>query len=114
MGVNPLRRKESEIQLDILRYLRTIGAYSGKTKTMGTPRTNKWGKRYFSIDPYNFHGFPDLTGFYKGRLFFVEVKGKGGTQSDAQKEFQRRCIEAKIEYILAYSVSDVYNILKDY
>jgi len=101
-----IERREKDIQLSILYYLRNIGAYGGKTKTMGVRR----GK-VFWFDPYTFRGFPDITGFHKNKIFFIEVKSENGTQSPQQKVFQEYCQQAGLTYILARCLDDVADIL---
>ena len=81
---------------------RFVGAFAGKTKTMGVRR----GRRY-CFDPYCFRGFADITCFYKDKLYFIEVKTKKGKQSPEQKQFQDACEEVGITYILARSFEDV-------
>ena len=71
-----IRQREGDIQLQILHYLKGIGAVCGKTKTMGVRRG-----RTFCFDPYTFRGYPDITAFYKGELYFIEVKSPKGKQS---------------------------------
>lgn len=99
-------RRESDIQLSILHYLRRIGATGGKTKTMGVRR----GK-VFCFDPYTFRGFPDICGFFRNKIFFIEVKSETGTQSPEQKNFQNLCQEAGLTYILARDVETVDKVL---
>jgi len=107
MGYPLKRRKETDIQLSILKYLRNIGAYAGKTKTMGVKR----GK-VFTFDPYLFTGFPDISCFYSGRLYFIECKSAKGVLSPKQKKFQELCLEADIPYVVAHSVDDVVKIIQ--
>jgi hypothetical protein len=96
------RTPEGITQMQIIHYLKALGAVVGKTKTMGVKR----GK-VFCFDPYLFRGFPDLTFFYNKRLFFCEVKSPKGKQSEMQILFEQQCKEADIPYILARDVSDV-------
>ncbi len=98
---------EKDIQLQILKYLRAIGAYAGKTKTVGIKRG-----RVFCFDPYTFRGFPDISGFYKDKLFFIEVKSATGKQSYEQILFEQHCQKAGIIYILVHSVDDVISVIK--
>jgi len=95
---------ESQVQLAILHYLKSIGAYAGKVRVMGVRR----GKSY-CLDPYTFRGFPDLCFFHKKRLYFCEVKKKPNKQTEMQIVFQTHCKIAGIDYILAYDVQDVIN-----
>lgn len=99
-------RKEKDIQLSILHYLKNIGAVGGKTKTMGVKRG-----RSFCFDPYLFRGFPDLTCFYNHKLYFIEVKSETGKQSPQQEYFQQLCKDANITYILAKDLDDVVSVL---
>ena len=98
---------ETDIQLNILKYLRIIGAYGGKTKTMGVKR----GK-YFCTDPYIFKGFPDISFFFRGKFYFCEVKRPGNSQSREQAIFQYHCQLAGVRYILAYCTEDVIEELR--
>ena len=100
------QQKESVIQRHILEYLRSIGATAGKTKTMGVMRRGRW-----CCDPMVFRGFPDITFFYKGKLYFCEVKSATGKQSREQLLFSILCAEANISYILARSFADVQTAL---
>ena len=100
-------RREVDIQRSILYYLKTIGAYAGKTKTLGVKRG-----RSFCFDPYTFRGFPDITGFYRDKFFFCEAKAEKGKQTPQQKTFQEHCDRAGIIYILARSVDDVEEALQ--
>lgn len=63
---------ESAIQLQIIHYLKRIGAVVGKTKTMGVKR----GKAY-CFDIYTMRGKSDLEAFYKGVMYCIEVKAPG-------------------------------------
>lgn len=98
---------EKDIQLQILKYLRAIGAYVGKTRTMGVKR----GKAY-CFDIYTFRGFPDICFFYKDKIGFIECKSPGAKQSFEQIKFEQYCQAAGIMYILAYDRDDVVKILE--
>ncbi|MFA6067551.1 MAG: hypothetical protein WC810_03120 [Janthinobacterium sp.] len=100
---------EKVVQLNILHYLKGIGAYAGKTKTLGTPL----GKG-FRFDPYTFRGFPDLTVFWQNKIYFIECKREGAdiTEGDPQDIFRTHCANAGITYILAHSREDVERIIK--
>lgn len=58
-------------------------------------------------------GVSDIIGFSKtGRFIAIEAKGKGGKESDKQKEFGDIVRSMGGLYILAYSVDDVINAFK--
>ena len=104
-----IRRKnmpEGAIQLQILKYLKYIGAHVGKTKTMGVKR----GK-FYCTDPYLFVGFADITCFWDRKIYFIECKTAIGKLSPNQKEFQKLCKKSNIPYIVARSVEDVIKII---
>lgn len=98
---------ESRLQLQIIHYLKALGAVVGKTKTTGIRRG-----RAFCFDPYLFRGFPDLTLFYKNQLFFIEVKSEKGKQTYEQKNFETLCLQANIPYILAKTLENVSSVIK--
>lgn len=98
--------REVVIQKHILEYLRFIGSVAGKTKTMGVMRHGR-----YSFDPMTFRGYPDITAFYKNKLYFIEVKSDTGRQSEHQLAFEALCKSANIPYILARSVEDVEQAL---
>jgi len=97
---------EKQIQRQILDYINAIGAYGGKTKTMGVRRGKRW-----CFDKYLFRGFPDITFFHNQRLYFVEVKRKGNGLSDEQIMFSEYASESNQTYIVAYCVEDVKRIV---
>ena len=110
-GARRIKPLEKDIQLAILHYLKAVGAYAGKTKTMGVYDSRI---RKYRTDPWTLRGMADITGFFKKRLFFIEVKMPGGVRTDYQKEFEFRCREAKVPYLLARSVEDVENFINNY
>lgn len=97
---------EGQIQLQIIRYLKSLGFAVGKTRTMGV-RNPEGGYR---LDPYTFRGFPDLTAFVP-ELLFIEVKAERGRFTEYQRDFQELCEKAGITYIVARSIEDVEEYL---
>lgn len=97
---------EAVIVRHILEYLSFIGAKAGKTKTMGVKRGNA-----YCFDKFTYRGFPDITGFHKGQIFFIEAKAGRNKQSNDQLLFQQMCKEAGILYILAYDLAQVQAII---
>jgi len=96
------RYKETDVQLEILKYLRARGYPAGKTKTMGVVRNGK-----YCVDRYLFTGFPDITAFVP-ELLFIEVKFNKGAQSDNQERFEQLCLHAgNVKYLVARSAADV-------
>ena len=56
-------------------------------------------------------GYPDL--FFPGLKMFIELKRKGGRPSKEQKEWKLLLTSQGVLYILARSLDDVINILKE-
>ena len=46
-----------------------------------------------------FKGIPDLTAIKNGIVWQIEVKAKGGRQSEGQKEFEKQWQEQGINYL---------------
>jgi hypothetical protein len=105
-----LRKKnnpEGRIQLQILKYLRAIGAYAGKTKTMGVRR----GK-IFCFDPYTFRGKCDLEAFKNGIMYGIEVKSETGRLSPEQNQYKEIFHKPPDRiYIEAHSLQDIIDII---
>jgi len=57
-------------------------------------------------------GFPDICGFWRDKIFFIEVKSGKNPQSEEQKTFQKYCNSSSVKYILAYSLNDVVAEIK--
>lgn len=58
-------------------------------------------------------GSPDIIGICKGRFVGIEVKAPKGKQSQIQREFERNVKLFGGYYILAYSVEDALNVVKE-
>jgi Holliday junction resolvase len=54
-----------------------------------------------------YKGIPDMIAVRRGVTIYIEAKAPKGTQSDDQKEFQRRLEAAGGCYVLARSFADV-------
>lgn len=98
---------EGRLVRAILQYVNAIGGVIGKTKTMGVQRND-----HFCFDRYLFRGFPDLTAFYKNKIYFIEAKSETGVQSPEQIKFQELCSSSGITYILARKLEDVMEKIK--
>lgn len=99
---------EKAIQLSILKYLRAIGAYAGKTKTMGVRRG-----RTFCFDPYTFRGKCDLEAFKDGIMYGIEVKSETGKLSPEQIHYKEAFHKPPDRiYIEAHSLDDVISVIK--
>lgn len=102
-----MKLPEKIIVRQILGYLRAIGAYCGKVKTMGVKR----GKT-FCFDPFLLRGMPDILCFHKSVLYFIECKTPQNKQTPEQEIFQKQCQAAGIDYILAHSLEEVQAEIK--
>jgi len=81
---------EGQIQLQIIHYLKGIGAVVGKTKTMGVRRG-----RAYCFDIYTMRGKADLECFYKGVMYAIEVKAPGNSiKKDSDQDKYRSIFHA--------------------
>jgi hypothetical protein len=105
------KQKESQIVMQILRYLKAKGIVAAKIKTHGIFDKNKFRK-----DLWAWCGVPDVLCFdlKKGQMFWLEVKRpKTGRMSDAQLFFQQCCLMCGIKYYEVHSLDEVMAILGD-
>lgn len=95
--------KESHIQKSILEYLsrRSIFAWGNKTTGTYDPK-----KKVFRANT-TFKGVPDIICIINGIFVGLEVKTASGKQTEAQRQFERRCSDAGGEYFVVRSIDDV-------
>jgi hypothetical protein len=62
---------------------------------------------YRPMPKYSLKGVADIIVVHKGTVIFIEVKRKGAKLSEAQEEFQQRCYDAGVLYVVADSLDDV-------
>jgi hypothetical protein len=102
--------KETDIQLQIIHYLKRIGAKVGKTRTMGVKRG-----RVFCFDPYTFRGKCDLEAFKNNVMYGIEVKKypnkikEGSDQDKYRKLFH---FPPSRIFIEAHSLDDIMAVIK--
>lgn len=101
---------EKEIQAAILDYL----AWNSKQKDYMFWRQNTggiWDKDHFRAMPkYSMKGVPDICVIKDGFFIGLEVKRKGGKQSDDQKIFENEVKAKGAEYYIISGIEDVKNI----
>lgn len=99
---------EGQIQAAILDYLRLRGHFCFRVNTIPAMFIDRHGARQFRRMPkYGMKGVPDIVLIHHGKFYGIEVKTEKGAQSADQLEFERRCIKAGGEYVLARSIDDV-------
>lgn len=101
---------EGRTQLQILHYLKAIGAYAGKTKTMGVRRS-----KIFCFDPYTMRGKADLEAFKNGIMYAIEVKAPGKSiEKDSTQDIYRNLFHAPPYriFIEADCLEDVTDVVK--
>ena len=104
------KNTEGALQLQILKYLRAIGAVAGKTKTMGVRR----GKVY-CYDPYTMRGKGDLEAFKDMIMYAIEVKAPGNAiEKGSDQDYYRSLFHAPPSriFIEADCLEDVMEIIK--
>jgi hypothetical protein len=95
--------KEAQIQMEIVRFLRTVGCSvydtsQGYRKERGGTRTSA--------------GIPDLIVIHPSAWTFAELKTPKGKMSTAQTGFRLACEEAGIPWALWRSVHDAWEWAK--
>ena len=99
---------EGIIQMQIIHYLKALGATVGKTKTLGVKR----GK-FYCLDPYVMKGKADLECFYKEVMYAIEVKSPTGKMSEYQRLYSYNFHKPPDRvFILARCLEDVTEIIK--
>jgi len=93
--------KEKEIQKQIIEWLGWKKIFHFRNNTGSF--TNSAGGFY----RFGAVGSPDIMWVVDGQFVGIEVKGYGGKQSPAQKEFQVNLMLAGGKYILAFNLEDV-------
>lgn len=100
--MNILSLKESELQRDILKYLKSRHILAFRVPLGPVIHGGKRKKNPLK-------GWPDIIGFFprtNGEAFGIEVKTKTKL-SDAQKEMREVLEIVGVVYILAHSLQDV-------
>lgn len=93
-------KKESDLQTQILNYLREKGVFCWKQNSSGV-RGRKAPIR----------GIPDILGVLPdGRFLGVEVKKPGGKPSAEQVEFIQRIIQNQGVALIIYKFSDILQL----
>ena len=105
---------ETEIQRNIIDYLKLNNIFHFRVNTMGVMRKGR-----YCPSPTTTKGVADIIAIcppedkdhpYEGnvgQLCAIEVKRLGGKQSPDQKKFQKAVEDAGGLYLLCYSVNDV-------
>lgn len=104
---------ESAIQKSILQYLATLPwVFAWRANAGNIPIQGKGGVRMFKG---NITGCADIIGMMqpRGRFLAIEVKKPGGKQTAYQKDFEQRVILMGGLYLLATSVDDIINVMKE-
>lgn len=55
-------------------------------------------------------GQPDLIAMKNGKVWCLELKSIKGKQSKEQKEFQKRCVDNNIKYLVVRDFKDIEEI----
>jgi len=93
-----IRRREAEIQAEIVRALSKLGFVVIHIPNQAT----KGRQRYSGL----LSGAPDLIVIGHKKIYFMEVKTEGGRQSSKQKLVQAMLEERGFDYYIVRSVED--------
>ena len=110
---------EADIQIQLVDYLKIRQEKDGflffaiPNEVMGQARTKGGIGRMARFKRMGLrHGVADLTLVKDGKAYFLEMKKKGGKQSDNQKTFEIDAKKVHAPYSLAYSFDEAVLILK--
>lgn len=95
--------RERDLQRTILDYLKLHRVFYYRQNT-GVMRGSYKGKSRFVR--FGAVGAPDIVAVIGGKYVGIEVKARGGLQTDAQNIFQRRLEAAGGEYLLVRSFEE--------
>ncbi len=114
---------EKEIQRAILHYITVRGIFAWRQNQGALhmpeeeghygPTRHRWGRKERVIRFAHVDGISDIIGVYRGRFLAIEVKRKGNKPTDDQRAFLERVDKEGGIAIVAYSVDDVVNALKE-
>ena len=93
--------REQDIQRAILQYLEFRGIFHYRNNSRAFVDSTKHFYRFGAL------GSPDIVCVIDGQYVGIEVKRRGGKQSDHQKAFQKRLEEAGGRYLLAHCIDDI-------
>jgi hypothetical protein len=99
---------EKEIQLAICEYL-TLKRHFFWRQNVIPPFDKKTGF-YRPMSKYSMTGIPDIILVKNGQFWGLEVKTAKTTQSDNQREFEKKVTQAGGKYYVVRDVKDVQDI----
>lgn len=99
---------ESDIQRQVCDYLALKHHFFWRGNN--TPIYDSANKRFRAMPKYAPQGLPDIQIITDGGFtVFLEIKRKGGKQSDNQKEFEQKCKDKGAEY---YLITDLKQVIE--
>lgn len=108
----PFEPRETQIQNSILDILAHCGIYAFRQNSGAADieKETKRGRKKYHVK-FSVPGISDIVAFYRGKVWFLEVKKPGEKQNENQKAFQARCVENGIEYHVVHSPEETLAIL---
>ena len=98
---------EKDLMKQVSEWLTLMRIFFWRNNT-GAIKTERGGFYHFG-----YKGSPDYICIIKGLFIGIELKGPNGEQSDSQKEFEKRLSKAGGIYILARSLNEIIQILRN-
>ena len=60
----------------------------------------------------SYRGAPDRVAFYRGSVYFLEIKLPSGKMSEHQLAFQEQCRLAGVSYFVIHSLEELEEVLR--
>ena len=93
--------RESDILRAVSEYLTLKKYFWFRNNTGALPTASGGFMRFGSV------GSPDICVLHKGVFYALECKRKGGIQSPAQQEWEKRCKEQGGDYRIIHGLDDM-------
>lgn len=116
MGVKKELKPEEKVQCLLLEHLHTRlqGAVVSSTpnevfRSGHAARNEVVRKKRLGLMP----GFPDLTVVWMGEVYFIEVKAKGGTLQETQKDCHARLLRAGYRVFMVRGEEQIEGVMEE-
>lgn len=105
-----MKQKEARLKRDIIEYLQFLGIFCWNNRNVGV-----YNSKYGKYIPSTVKGVSDIIGILPdGKFLAIEVKVKPNKLTEYQKWFLEQIEKNNGIAVVAYDLTDVINVIKDY